>query len=261
MPDFLQQMAEASAKRMADARRATPEKEMRRAAEHMPPARALRFGDELDVIAEVKRAAPSTGVLSESVSVADRVRRYEQAGAAAISILTEPTRFRGGLADLRKAAGATGLPVMRKDFLVDPYQVYEARANGADGVLLIAAILDDNTLKESLSVAAYLGMFALVETFDALDVERAQLAGAELVGVNCRNLRDLSVEFGRFEDLRVLIDPDRIAVAESGISTPAQLSRVRELGYNAALIGRALMREDDPLPAMRELLGSLEASR
>ena len=261
MPDFLQQMARASARRVAEARSATPEKEMRRAAEHMRPARELRFGDELEVIAEVKRAAPSAGVLRESVSVIDRVRRYERASAAAVSILTEPTRFRGSLADLREAVGATSLPVMRKDFLVEPYQVFEARANGADGVLLIAAMLDDYTLKETLSVAAYLGMFALVEAFSELDIERAQLAGAEFVGVNCRNLRDLSVDFERFRKLREYIDPDRYAVAESGITSTARFAGVRELGYHAALIGSALMREDDPGAVLMKLRQSVGAAR
>lgn len=261
MPDFLKQMAEQSLLRTVEARRVTGAAEMRRAAERMPPARRLQLGERFAVIAEIKRAAPSAGVLREDVDVSVRAAQYERAGACAISVLTEPEKFRGSLADLRQASAATALPVMRKDFLLDPYQVYEARANGADGVLLIAAMLDDVALKEALFVAGYLGMFALVEAFDELDIERAQLAGAELIGVNCRNLRDLSVEFERFEKLRRLIDPDRRAVAESGITTADEFVRVHELGYHAALIGSLLMREDDPVAALTALRGFVEVSQ
>lgn len=256
MPDFLKSMAKTSAERVAAARRRTSDAAVREAAEHAAPARRLRLGEDFGVIAEIKRSAPSSGKLAESVDVAARAGAYERAGAVAVSVLTEPASFGGDLRDLRDAATA-GLPVMRKDFLVDAYQLYEARAHGADGVLLIAAILDDNQLRELLGVAEYLGLFALVEAFDELDVERAQCAGAELVGINCRNLRDLSVEFARFERLRPLIDRDRKAVAESGITTPRQLAAVRELGYHAALVGSALMRQADPAAALRQLLGTV----
>ena len=230
---------------------------MRRAAEHMPPTRKPQF-DEFGVIAEIKRAAPSAGELRSQVNVAEVVQQYSNASATAISVLTEPSRFTGSLADLREASAASETPVMRKDFLLQPYQLYEARANGADGVLLIAAILDDDTLREMLGICDYLGLFALVEAFSELDIERAQFCGAEIVGVNCRNLRDLSVEFGRFESLRSRIDPDRIAIAESGIATNADLSKVKSLNYHAALIGSALMRDDEPGSALRRLLGKTE---
>jgi indole-3-glycerol phosphate synthase len=254
MPDFLQQMAESSARRAAEAAGRTPLCDMRSAAEHMPPARPLRLAD-FALIAEIKRAAPSAGVLAEEVNVVDRAAQYEAAGAAAISVLTEPERFLGGLADLRAAREASSVPVMRKDFLVNTYQVFEARANGADGVLLIAAMLDDDTLAEMLDAARYLGMFALVEAFDARDVERAQDAEAEIIGVNCRNLRTLAVDFARFEKLLPLIDRERTAVAESGITSAAELQHVRELGYHAALVGSALMREADPVAAIGKLRG------
>lgn len=257
MPDFLKSMAKTSAERVATARRRTSDAAIREAAEHAAPARRLRLGEDFGVIAEIKRSAPSSGKLAESVDVAARAGAYERAGAVAVSVLTEPASFGGDLRDLRDAAAATGLPVMRKDFLVDAYQLFEARAHGADGVLLIAAILDDAQLRDLLGVAEYLGLFALVEAFSELDVERAQCAGAELVGINCRNLRDLSVEFARFERLRPLIDRDRKAVAESGITTPGQLAAVRELGYHAALLGSALMRQADPAAALRQLLGTV----
>jgi indole-3-glycerol phosphate synthase len=255
MPDFLQQMAESSARRAAHALQATNLCDMRGNAEHMPPARRLVVSG-FGLIAEIKRAAPSAGRLIGKLDVARRARQYEQAGAAAVSVLTEPQKFLGSLQDLREASAATALPVMRKDFLVQPYQVFEARANGADGVLLIAALLDDAALKEMIELAAYLGMFALVEAFDEVDIERAQGAGAELVGVNCRNLRSLAIDFQRFELLRPLIDPDRIAVAESGITSREELLRVQELGYHAALVGSALMREDDPVAAIGRLRGT-----
>jgi indole-3-glycerol phosphate synthase len=257
MPDFLQTMARASAERVAAARRRTSDAAIRDAAEHAAPAKRLSPGEEFGVIAEIKRSAPSSGTLAEGVDVAARAAAYERTGAVAVSVLTEPASFGGDLRDLRDAAAATGLPVMRKDFLVDAYQLFEARAHGADGVLLIAAILDDEQLRDLLGVADYLGLFALVETFDELDVERAQCAGAELVGVNCRNLRDLSVDFARFERLRPLIDRDRKAVAESGITTPEELTAVRELSYHAALVGSALMRQADPAAALRQLLGTV----
>jgi indole-3-glycerol phosphate synthase len=254
MPDFLQQMAESSARRAAQAAARMPLCDMRAAAEHMPPARALRL-TEFGLIAEIKRAAPSSGTLAADVDVAARAGQYESAGAAAISVLTEPDRFLGTLADLRAAREATSLPVMRKDFLVNAYQVFEARANGADGVLLIAAMLGDDTLSEMLQAAAYLGMFALVEAFDARDVERAQDAAAELVGINCRDLRTLAVDFTRFERLLPLVDRERTTVAESGITSATDLERVRTLGYHAALVGSALMRDEDPVAAIGRLRG------
>ncbi|MBZ0135288.1 MAG: indole-3-glycerol phosphate synthase TrpC [Planctomycetes bacterium] len=257
MPDFLKEMAKSSGERAAKARVDTPENEMRRAAEHMPPTRKLRF-DGFGVIAEIKRAAPSTGELRAELDVPGIVRDY--AGASAISVLTEPSRFNGDLKDLREARASSEVPVMRKDFLVRPYQLFEARANGADGVLLIAAILDDETLREMLGVCEYLGLFALVEAFSELDAERAQLCGAKMIGINCRDLRDLSVDFGRFERLRGYIDLDRTAVAESGITTPEQLLQVRELGYHAALIGSALMRDANPGAALQRLLGATQES-
>lgn len=251
MPDFLQQMATASHERLEQARRTTSETNMRRAAERMIPARTFR-PDGFAIIAEIKRAAPSVGVLNTDIDVADIARSYASGGATAVSVLTEPSCFGGSLRDLREARDCP-LPVMRKDFLVAPYQVYETLVNGADGVLLIAALLDDATLSEMLHITNELGMFALAEAFDETDLERAQRAGAEIIGVNCRNLRDLSVDFSRFKRLRALIDSERVAIAESGITTAEQLAYVRQLDYDGALIGSALMRRADPATALRDL--------
>lgn len=257
MADFLREMHESSMRRAADARAITPEAEMRRAAESMPPARPLRFtAGECAVIAEVKRAAPSAGDLRVTVDVAAQAAAYQHAGAAAISVLTEPAHFKGSLADLRAAREAASLPVMRKDFIADAYQLYEARAAGADGVLLIVPMLSDRALRHFLRVCEYLGLFALVECFEEADLARAQATDASLIGLNCRNLRDLSIEFARFERLRSQIEPTRVAIAESGINTPAEFAQVRALGYDAALIGSALMRGHDPAQSLRVLTGA-----
>ncbi|MCC7508039.1 MAG: indole-3-glycerol-phosphate synthase [Planctomycetes bacterium] len=254
MPDFLKHMAAESARRAAEARAATPEAEMRAAAEAMPPALPLALPTgEMGVIAEIKRVSPAAGVLNAAVDPAVQARAYEAAGASAVSVLTEPTRFHGSLLDLRAARETATLPLMRKDFIGDAYQIYEARAAGADGVLLIVAMLSDRELRHYLRVCDYLGMFALVECFDADDVKRAQATDARVIGINSRNLRDLRVEFERFEQLRGLIEPGRTAVAESGISTPAQFHSVRRLGYHAALVGSALMRQADPAAALARL--------
>lgn len=227
---------------------------MRAAAEGMPPALPLVLpAGDLGVIAEIKRASPAAGVLNAAVDPAAQACAYEAAGASAISVLTEPARFQGSLADLRSARAATRLPLMRKDFIGDAYQIYEARAAGADGVLLIVAMLSDRELRHYLRVCACLGMFALVECFDADDVARAQFADARIIGVNSRNLRDLHVAFERFEKLRGLIERGRTAVAESGISAPEQFQAVGRLGYHAALVGSALMREADPAAALARL--------
>lgn len=255
MPDFLQQMAYRS-RRMVDLkRRMRTEEQLAGAASRLLPTRTLNL-EGFSVIAEFKRSSPKTFRLHRAPDIEKSTRAYEKAGATAVSVLTERKYFEGSVDDLRAARTACGLPVMCKDFLVDPWQVLEARVAGADGVLLIAAILDDATLVEMLRLCREHSMFALVEAFDALDLERAQSAGAEIVGVNCRDLRDLSVDFVRFAELRRLIDSDRIAIAESGISTPQQLQDVRALGYRGALIGSALMRADDPADELKRLLGN-----
>lgn len=239
MADFLQSMAFLSRKRAA----ALPAQSMlvhRASSRPGPRTLALRPG-RLEVIAEIKRRAPSGGTLNAQVDVEAQARAYAAGGACAISVLTEPGEFLGRDEDLAAAARA-GLPVMRKDFLVTPKQILESRALGADGVLLIAAILPGRELASMLAAASDAGLFALVEVFDETDLRRAADCGARLVGVNCRNLRDLSVDFARFERLRGLIAPTAQAVAESGIATPGQFARVAALGYDAALIGSALMK-------------------
>jgi indole-3-glycerol phosphate synthase len=223
-----------------------------------PPARdfagALRAASPPAVIAEVKHASPSAGAIRDA-DPAQQARAYESAGAAAISVLTEPRHFDGSLLDLQAARRAVSLPVLRKDFLVHPSQVIEARAAGADAVLLIAPALSRAELEALLAAAVDLGMAALVEVHGEEDLERALHTDAELIGVNARDLDTLEVDAGRALALLARVPQDRLAVAESGLATRDQVRRAVDAGARAVLIGEALMRADDPAAALRELRG------
>jgi indole-3-glycerol phosphate synthase len=224
----------------------------------LPPARdfagALRRAPVPAVIAEVKRASPSAGPIAEADAAA-RARAYEAGGAAAISVLTEPRHFAGSLADLRAVHLAVSAPVLRKDFLVHPDQVIEARAAGADAVLLIAAALSRAELAAMLRTASDLGLGALVEVHTEPELEAALEVGAEVIGVNARDLETLEVDPERALGLLARVPPDRIAVAESGIGTRAQVERAVAAGARAVLVGEALMRAEDPGALLRELAG------
>jgi indole-3-glycerol phosphate synthase len=211
------------------------------------------------VIAEFKRRSPSAGSLRDHADVRELVRAYERAGATAVSVLTEGPHFDGSLEDLRAARAACALPLLRKDFIVDPYQLHEARAAGADAVLLIVAALDDSTLRSLHHEAADVGLDALVEVHDRAELRRALDAGARLIGINNRDLRDFSVDVERTYALLGDIPSDVAVVSESGISTPAHLRRLAERGVHGALIGEALMRASDPESALRGLLQGLPA--
>jgi indole-3-glycerol phosphate synthase len=223
-----------------------------------PPARgferALREADRPAIIAEFKRASPSAGGIVDA-DVAERARGYEAGGATAISVLTEPTRFGGALADLQAARMACALPVLRKDFLVHPAQLIESRASGADAVLLIAAALTELELKALLSAAAQLGMDALLETHSREDLDKALSTDAPVVGVNGRDLETLEVDVDRALELLSEIPGDRVAVLESGVSSREQVERALEAGARAVLVGEALMRAGDPGAMVRELRG------
>jgi indole-3-glycerol phosphate synthase len=210
------------------------------------------------VIAEFKRRSPSAGTLRERPDVAELVGAYERGGAAAISILTEGPNFDGSLEDLRKARAACALPILRKDFIVDPYQLHEARAGGADAVLLIVASLDQPTLLGLHEQARELGLDVLVEVHDRAELARANEVGAQLIGINNRDLRDFSVDVERTFALLEEI-PDGVAVvSESGIAAAAQLRRLEEEGVQAVLVGETLMRSPDPEIALQELLSAGE---
>jgi indole-3-glycerol phosphate synthase len=215
-------------------------------------------GSGSSVIAEVKRRSPSKGDLAEIADPASLARHYAAGGAAAISVLTEERRFAGTLDDLRAVRAAVDTPLLRKDFLVEPYQVLEARAAGADLVLLIVAALDDDTLRRLHDLAGELGLTTLVEVHDEAETARAVDLGAELVGVNARNLRTLDVDpdtFGRLAPLALSGGADRVLVAESGISGPVDVKRYVAEGARAVLVGEALVKDGDPEGAVRAMTG------
>jgi indole-3-glycerol phosphate synthase len=224
----------------------------------MPPPRAfaarLWSAKAPAVIGEVKRSSPSAGRIGDADPPA-RARAYEEAGATSVSVLTEPVHFDGTLADLRAVHHATTIPVLRKDFLVHPAQLIEARVAGADAVLLIAAVLSEIELKAMLNAAQDLGLGALVEAHSAEDLAKVLGVDAKVVGVNARDLETLEVDQDRALHLLGSVPQDRIAVFESGISTRAQVERAMEAGAKAVLVGEALMRAEDPGAKLRELRG------
>jgi indole-3-glycerol phosphate synthase len=220
-----------------------------------PFAKALRR-DAISLIAEIKKASPSRGLLREDFDPVALARVYSDAGAAAISVLTDKRHFQGSLAHLAAVRSVPGvLPVLRKDFLFDPYQVYESRARGADAVLLIAAILERELLTDLIALARELGMDSLVEVHDAAEMERALAASATLIGVNNRDLRTFEVDLGTTERLRHMVPSSATLVAESGVSTRADVERLAALGVHAVLIGEALVTVPDPSIVIRELFG------
>lgn len=221
-----------------------------------PFAGALR-GDSLRLIAEVKKASPSRGLLREQFDPLALARSYAGAGAAAVSVLTDERHFQGSLDHLAsiRAALPQGPPLLRKDFLFDQYQLYEARVNGADAVLLIAAVLNPALLAQLIALAGALDMDALVEVHDERELERALMAGATLIGINNRDLRTFEVDLATTERLRPLIPPEATVVAESGIFTRADIERLGALGVHAVLIGEALVTAPDPAAKIRELFG------
>jgi indole-3-glycerol phosphate synthase len=206
------------------------------------------------VIAEFKRRSPSAGTLREGAELATLVTAYERGGASALSVLTEQPNFGGSLADLTTARELVRLPALRKDFIVDEYQLLEARAAGADAVLLIVAALSDGELASLHAVAGELGLDVLVEVHDRDEVARALGVGAELIGVNNRDLRDFSVDLGRTSRLRGAIPSGVAVVSESGIASTEQLRSLEAEGVDAVLVGESLMRADDPQRALGELL-------
>ena len=212
--------------------------------------------DGLNVIAELKKASPSRGLLCADYQPAKTAPELEASGAAALSVLTEEDFFRGSLADLKDVAKATHIPILRKDFIVDPWQVWEARAANADSLLLIAAILDDRALRELLELGRQLGMEALVEAHSEAELRRAIDAGAKVVGINNRDLRTFEVRIETSLELIELIPEECIAVSESGIRTHDDLLRLREAGFDAFLIGEHLMTTADPGSALRGILGT-----
>ena len=219
-------------------------------------ASALR-GDGIRLIAEVKKASPSKGLICPDLDPVELARTYAQSGAAAISVLTEERYFQGSLEHLSAISQeleGRKIPLLRKDFIFDPYQVHESRAYGADALLLIVAILSDQQLTGLLSLSHRLGMQCLVEVHDEADVERALLSGAEIIGINNRDLTTFTVDLATTKRLRPLVPPDRIVVSESGIRDRGHVQMLREWGVDAILVGEALVTASDVAKKMRELL-------
>jgi len=264
--DFLAGMAASSSARSAAAQAGLPARELRARIAGLPAAPRLALSG-FDLIAEVKLRSPAVGLLKAAADedVAARVAEYARAGAAAVSILTEPSRFDGSIEDLElgcKALAPLGVPAMRKDFLVDAYQVLEARVAGAGGVLAILRMLPRAALEELIDTALGLGMFVLLETFDVPDIELAHaLVDARraqrellLVGVNSRDLATLQVVPGRLDALAASLPTQVRRVAESGVATAADAARVAAAGYDVALVGSALMSAADPAALARAML-------
>jgi len=268
---FLQEMAAGSHARVRAAKAALPEAALAERARRAPAPPPLRLKG-FDLIAELKLRSPASGRLATGdADLAARVTGYAHAGAAAVSVLTEPSRFDGSLQHLAEAACALApltVPALRKDFLVDPYQVLEARAAGAGGVLIILRMLSRASIDELLACAREHGLFVLLEAFDAHDLELLQeLAGAPagaatlLAGVNCRDLTTLEVVPGRLLELAPLLPRSLPGVAESGVTTEADARQVAAAGYQLALIGSALMQAADPAAHARALLAAGRAAR
>lgn len=246
-----------------NARRVRPLTLIKEAATAAPPPRDFvaalhspRSGAPLACVAEIKRASPSRGILRQDLDPAHIARRYAESGASAISVLTDATFFQGHLHHLGTVRAAVGLPLLRKDFIVDEYQIYEARAWGADAVLLItAAIPDPGHLEALRQLAESLGMAALVEAHTAPELEIALQSGARVVGINNRDLRTFSTSLGVFLDLAPQVPPGITLVAESGISTLQHCRILAQAGAHAVLVGEALIRHPDPGQALATLLG------
>ena len=216
---------------------------------------ATMLSQEMSLIAEVKRSSPSKGVLAQIADPAALAEQYAEAGASMISVLTERRRFGGSLDDLDAVRARVDIPVLRKDFMVDEYQFFEARAHGADVVLLIVAALGANQLKDYFQLASELGMRSLIEVHTHNELERALEISPEIVGINSRNLKTLEVNTGAFAELIPRLPADVVRVAESGITNRRDVDYAQNSGATAILVGEALVRAGEPATAVRELLG------
>lgn len=258
MSDYLDQLLAGARRRVEQAREEEPTDALRARAEVAPPPasfRAALLRPGVSVIAEIKRASPSRGELAPELEATAQARAYLGGGAAAMSVLTEPDQFRGSLEDLRRVA-QLGAPVLRKDCIVDPHQVWEAKVRGAAAVLVIVTALGDEELAVLMEAARRANLDALVEVHDAADLERALAVGARVVGVNARDLRTFDVDVHAFERLRADIPDHVLAVAESGISGPDDVRRLAGEGADAVLVGEALVTAEDPKRVVAELVAA-----
>lgn len=255
---ILDELAAAARERIRLEKQTVPPQELRRMAEKLPAGTEFPFEKALrqpglSFICEVKKASPSKGVIAEDFPYLEIAREYEAAGASAISVLTEPTRFLGQNQYLKEIAAQVSIPVLRKDFTVDDYMIDQAKVLGASAVLLICAILGDGELSAYLAHAQSLGLSALVEAHDEHEVKRALRAGAKILGVNNRDLRTFRVDVDNSVRLRSLVPPEVVFVSESGIRGAGDTRRLYENGTDAVLIGETLMRSPDKRTALNSL--------
>ena len=257
---ILEEIAARTVQRVAEEKAAVPLSEMKKRAEALDantgfPFRKALSGDEISFICEVKRASPSKGLIAPDFPYLDIARDYERAGASAISCLTEPFWFKGRDEYLAEISNAVTIPVLRKDFTVDEYMIYQAKTLGASAVLLICSILSKEQLSEYLGIAHSLGLSALVEAHDEDEVRTALSVGAGIIGVNNRDLRTFTVDINNSARLRKLVPPEVLFVSERGIKPAADIEALRSNGTNAVLIGETLMRSPDKKAALDELRG------
>ena len=265
MMTILDRLAAHAAERAAEKKKFLSMEEVReralaiRSAE--PPEPQFPFekalsGEGIHFICECKKASPSRGLIAPDFPYLEIARAYEAAGASAISVLTEPKWFQGEDRFLREIASAVNIPCLRKDFTVDSYMIYEAKLLGASAVLLICSILSENQIREYISLCDELGLSALVEAHDEAEVDVALKAGARMIGVNNRNLKDFSVDTDNSRRLRALIPREVLFVAESGVKDASDVAKLREIGADAVLIGETLMRAEDKKAKLAELRGT-----
>jgi indole-3-glycerol phosphate synthase len=256
--NILDRIVEARRESVSHRKRVLPEAALRMAVDKkIPPPRdfaSALTGTGVRVIAELKKASPSRGLIRTEFAPASLAASLEEAGAAALSVLTEEDFFSGSLADLKEASRVTKIPILRKDFILDPWQVWETRAAGADSFLLIAAVLDDRIFRDLLALGRSLKMEPLVEVHSREELKRVLSAGAQIIGVNNRDLQDFSVHLQTSLELVQAIPQDCIAVSESGLRTREDLVRLNQAGFDAFLIGEHLMQHADPAQALRALL-------
>jgi indole-3-glycerol phosphate synthase len=255
--NILDRIVEKRRESIAHRKRVLPEVALKLAVEKAGPPRDFPGAltrDAFNIIAELKKASPSRGLIRENYAPADLAPLLERSGAVALSVLTEEDFFLGSLADLKAARTAVQIPVLRKDFIVDPWQIWEARAAGADTFLLIVAVLDDNSLRELIALGRLLKMEPLVEVHSLAELDRSVSAGARIIGVNNRDLRDFTVRIETSLELVQSIPDNCIAVSESGLRSHDDLVRLRAAGFDAFLIGERLMDAADPAGLLRSLI-------
>ena len=256
---ILDELADYARVRTEEAKERISAEEMRRRAESLPkgdfPFEQALKKEGISFICECKKASPSKGLIAPDFPYLEIAKAYETAGADAISVLTEPKWFLGSDQYLREIAAEVSIPCLRKDFTVDPYMIYEAKVLGASAVLLICSILSEEQLKEYCEIADTLGLSALVEAHDEEEIRMALRSGARIIGVNNRNLKDFSVDTENSRRLREMVPSEVLFVSESGVRTPEDVAKLREIGVDAVLIGETLMRAEDKKAKLAELRG------